>query len=244
MGTSTEAHTAAGDNTMDSAISTTGGVIKDGKAIDPVCGMTVTIDTAKHVLSDVPAAGDTHYFCSAGCKGKFELRPELYLDPALRAETERMKAAAAGSSTFTCPMHPQIEQDHPGSCPICGMALEPKGVSLSDGPSEEYVDFRKRFVVALVLTIPLFLIAMGRHLFPEQATIISAHWLDWAELVLASLSFCGGFFPTWRNCRDGTLHRRHPTEWRCASRFRASEEHCSSKLTHLSPPETTALHGE
>ena len=195
---------------MDSAISTTGDVIEDGKAIDPVCGMTVTIDTAKHVLSDVPAAGDAHYFCSAGCKGKFELRPELYLDPDLRAETEKMKAAAAGSSTFTCPMHPQIEQDHPGSCPICGMALEPKGVSLSDGPSEEYVDFRKRFVVALVLTIPLFLIAMGRHLFPEQATIISAHWLDWAELVLATpvVLWAGApFFERgWASVRTGNLN--------------------------------------
>jgi Cu+-exporting ATPase len=161
----------------------------DGKAVDPVCGMTVTVETAKHISEH---DGQTHYFCSTGCKQKFETRPELYLDPDLRAQTEAMKAGAA-DDTYTCPMHPEIEQSGPGTCPICGMALEPKGIPLTDGPSEEYLDFRRRFWVGVVLTVPLFLIAMGRHLFPAQAAIISAHWIDWFELVLATpvILWCG-----------------------------------------------------
>ena len=162
---------------------------RDRTATDPVCGMSVTVETAKHTSEH---GGARHYFCSAGCKAKFDTRPELYLDPDLKAETERMKAGAA-DDVYTCPMHPEIEQVGPGTCPICGMALEPKGIPLTDGPSEEYLDFRRRFRVGAVLTVPLFLIAMGRHLFPEQAAIISAHWLDWFELVLATpvILWCG-----------------------------------------------------
>lgn len=155
---------------------------RDRSATDPVCGMSVTVETAKHVVSH---DGETHYFCSAGCREKFETRPELYLDPDLRAETEATNAGAA-DDVYTCPMHPEVEQTGPGTCPICGMALEPKGIPLTEGPSEEYLDFRRRFIVGAVLTLPLFVVAMGRHLFPEQAAIVSAHWLDWGELLLAT----------------------------------------------------------
>lgn len=155
---------------------------RDRTATDPVCGMDVTVETAKHVASH---DGETHYFCSAGCREKFETRPELYLDPDLKAETEAMNTGAA-DDVYTCPMHPEVEQTGPGTCPVCGMALEPKGIPLTEGPSEEYLDFRRRFVVGAVLTLPLFVVAMGRHLFPEQAAIVPAHWLDWGELLLAT----------------------------------------------------------
>ncbi len=150
-----------------------------GKAIDPVCGMSVDIETARHTAAQ---DGTTYYFCSAGCRAKFETRPEIYLDPALKAAPQ----AKAADAIHTCPMHPAIEQKGPGSCPICGMALEPKGVPLNDGPSEEYLDFRRRFIVGAALTIPLFFVAMSRHLLPNVFTAFPASWLDWVELILAT----------------------------------------------------------
>ena len=150
-----------------------------GKAIDPVCGMSVSVETAKHTAAQ---EGTTYYFCSAGCRAKFETRPEIYLDPALKAAPQ----AKAADAIHTCPMHPEIEQKGPGSCPICGMALEPKGVPLDDGPSEEYLDFRRRFIVGAALTVPLFVVAMGRHLLPNVFMAFPASWLDWVELILAT----------------------------------------------------------
>ncbi|KEP68125.1 haloacid dehalogenase [Thioclava dalianensis] len=147
--------------------------------------MSVTVATAKHVAQH---DGETFYFCSAGCKSKFETRPAVFLDPELKAEP-----AAANDDIFTCPMHPEIEQIGPGSCPICGMALEPKGINLTEGPSEEYIDFRRRFVVGAALTVPLAIVAMGRHFAPDAFSIISASWLDWIELLLATpvVLWCG-----------------------------------------------------
>ncbi|SDY95811.1 heavy metal translocating P-type ATPase, partial [Citreimonas salinaria] len=151
-----------------------------GKAIDPVCGMSVTMETAKHTAEH---EGQTYFFCSAGCRAKFETRPEIYLDPALKAAPK----PEASDTIYTCPMHPEIEQKGPGTCPICGMALEPKGVPLlTDEPSEEYVDFRRRLVIGAVLTVPLFIVAMGRHFLPQFFMAIPAAWLDWAELILAT----------------------------------------------------------
>ncbi|WP_425593175.1 heavy metal translocating P-type ATPase [Jannaschia rubra] len=167
------------------ASATTTPLPADGKAIDPVCGMTVTIETVKHTAEyeDQP-----FYFCSAGCKTKFEARPAVFLDPALKAEP-----AAAADDVYTCPMHPEIEQIGPGTCPICGMALEPKGINLTDGPSKEYTDFRRRFIVGAALTIPLAIVAMGRHFAPGVFSILSASWLDWIELILATpvVLWCG-----------------------------------------------------
>jgi len=150
----------------------------DRTATDPVCGMSVDVETAKHVAEH---EGETFYFCSAKCREKFETRPEIFLDPALKAAPPERE-----DEIYTCPMHPEIEQIGPGSCPICGMALEPKGIPMTEGPSEEYIDFRRRFVVGAALTIPLAVIAMGRHFAPETFAIISASWLDWSELILAT----------------------------------------------------------
>jgi Cu+-exporting ATPase len=150
----------------------------DRTAIDPVCGMRVVVETAKHVARH---EGESYYFCSGKCREKFETRPEIFLDPALKAAPPARK-----DDIYTCPMHPEIEQIGPGSCPICGMALEPKGIPMTEGPSEEYVDFRRRFIVGAALTVPLAVIAMGRHFAPGAFAIISASWLDWIELILAT----------------------------------------------------------
>lgn len=113
--------------------------------------MTVTADSKHHHEHE----GHTHYFCSAGCKTKFAADPEKYLGEK-QAEPENVPEG----TIYTCPMHPEIEQVGPGSCPKCGMALEPKTVSLDDGPDPELADMWRRFLVATVLGVPLLAVAM------------------------------------------------------------------------------------
>jgi Cu+-exporting ATPase len=112
-------------------------------AIDPICGMTVDEATAKWTAT---VGGETFYFCSPGCKARFE------------AETHSTQHTAP--STFTCPMHPEIVRDAPGFCPICGMALEPRVATLEAQPNEELIDMQRRFVVSVVLTAPVFVLGM------------------------------------------------------------------------------------
>ena len=121
---------------------------------DPVCGMTVEPDkTEHHAYHD---ARDYH-FCSNGCKTKFVADPEHYISGKHREVRDHTPAG----TIYTCPMHPEIRQDGPGSCPICGMALEPEEFSLETGPDPEYIDMRRRFWVSAIFSIPLFIYAMG-----------------------------------------------------------------------------------
>ncbi|MFZ0601020.1 MAG: heavy metal translocating P-type ATPase, partial [Roseiarcus sp.] len=138
-------------------------------AKDPVCGMSVDPATAKHKAEH---AGAIYYFCSGGCREKFVADPMRFLTqpahaPAAHAHGHAHYASAAPSppgAIYTCPMHPEIRQDHPGSCPICGMALEPETPTEATGPSEELADMTRRFWIALALSIPVFALAMGGHL--------------------------------------------------------------------------------
>jgi Cu+-exporting ATPase len=123
-------------------------------ARDPVCGMTIDPHTAKHRAD---YRGHTYYFCSAGCRTKFIADPQKYL-------TERAPAPVAEGTIYTCPMHPQIRQTGPGSCPICGMALEPEIAGTEGGPNPELIDMTRRFWVGLVLTLPVLSLEMGGHL--------------------------------------------------------------------------------
>jgi Cu+-exporting ATPase len=123
---------------------------------DPVCGMTVSEDTphrSRHRNVD-------YFFCSAGCKAKFEREPEKFTKAA-GTERETPARPAAGSRQWTCPMHPEIVRDAPGSCPICGMALEPKTVSLDDQENPELRDMSRRFWFAAALAVPITLLSMG-----------------------------------------------------------------------------------
>ena len=132
------------------------------RAVDPVCGMTVDPHTAEHRADH---HGHTYYFCSAGCRTKFISDPQKYLGP-------RQPEPVAEGTIYTCPMHPQIRQVGPGSCPICGMALEPELAGSDTGPNPELVDMTRRFWIGLVLTIPVFVLEMGAH-------IAGAHnWID------------------------------------------------------------------
>jgi Cu+-exporting ATPase len=127
-------------------------------ATDPVCGMKVDPAAAKHRFA---YRGQGYFFCSARCRTRFESEPEKYLTPRDSRPTE---PAARAGAIYTCPMHPEVRQVGPGSCPICGMALEPEQVSLDDAPDPELIDMFRRFWIALVLTAPVFAIEMGGHL--------------------------------------------------------------------------------
>ena len=141
---------------------------------DPVCGMTVTMESphkAEH-------AGRPYWFCSAGCRTKFLTEPQKYLAPV--ASPAEPTPDAAGT-VYTCPMHPEIRQDHPGNCPKCGMTLEPVMPSLDDEDNPELADFTRRFWWTLPLTIIVTVLAMFGHRLGWMAMATQS----WVELVLS-----------------------------------------------------------
>ena len=145
---------------------------------DPVCGMTVDPATTPHHAHH---AGQDYHFCSAGCRTKFEGDPEQYVGDRPPPTVE-----AAPGTIWTCPMHPEIRQDHPGACPICGMALEPATVTADTGPSAELVDMTRRFWIGLALALPILVLEMGGHFFPALHHAISAKTSNWVQFLLAT----------------------------------------------------------
>ena len=148
------------------------------KVKDPVCAMMVDPHATQHKAEH---AGRPYYFCSAGCRAKFLAGPERYLDPVASAEAEPVPEG----TIYTCPMHPEVRQVGPGSCPICGMALEPVLVSLDAGPNEELIDMTRRFWIGLVLTLPVFVLEMGGHLLGLEH-LISQRTSNWIQMLLAT----------------------------------------------------------
>ena len=128
----------------------------DTRVTDPVCGMKVDPAASKHRAD---YGGKTFHFCSAGCRAKFIAAPESYLRPQAAASEP-----AKPGTIYTCPMHPQIRQVGPGSCPICGMALEPVEATADAGPNHELADMTRRFWIGLALTLPVFVLEMGSHI--------------------------------------------------------------------------------
>jgi len=145
---------------------------------DPVCGMRVDPATTAHHADH---AGHAYHFCSGGCLTKFIADPARYL-----GDQDRKQPPAAPGSVWTCPMHPEIRQDHPGACPICGMALEPAVAEMTSGPSAELTDMTRRFWIALVLALPVFILEMGSHLFPALHHLVPMRISVWVQLVLAT----------------------------------------------------------
>ena len=145
---------------------------------DPVCGMMV--DPHK---TDLRADHDGHpyYFCSAGCRTKFVAAPDKYLTPAELQSHEPIPEGAI----YTCPMHPQIRQIGPGACPICGMTLEPVVMTAQTPPNAELADFTRSFWIGLALTIPVFTLEMGGHLFSIDH-LIAPQVSNWVQLLLAT----------------------------------------------------------
>lgn len=148
------------------------------EAIDPVCGMKVDRASAKHFLRH---EGEKYYFCSAGCLAKVQNAPQDYL-----GDRPAPKPMPAGTQ-YTCPMHPEIVRDGPGSCPICGMALEPAGIPTGDeGPNPELVDFTRRFWISAACSVPLLLITMGPMLGLPLRAWIGESLATWLEFALAT----------------------------------------------------------
>lgn len=149
---------------------------------DPVCGMNVT-EQSPNVLQ---REGRSVYFCSTGCKAKFAADPAKYLVADLTADTTVLLTKSTPSepiptgTIYTCPMHPEVRQDYPGVCPKCGMTLEPEMPTLDEGESPELIDFKRRFIWTLPLTIIVTFLAMVGHRLQwfEMAT------QSWIELVL------------------------------------------------------------
>jgi len=125
--------------------------------------------------------GADYHFCSAGCRAKFIADPERYLSGA-PIEPEDVPPG----TIWTCPMDPEVRQDHPGPCPICGMALEPELVSADAGPSAELVDMTRRLWIGLALALPVFALEMGSHIFPALHHLVPARLSGWLQGALAT----------------------------------------------------------
>jgi Cu+-exporting ATPase len=179
--------------------------------IDPICGMTVDPATA---AGKFEYEGKEYYFCSAHCLRKFSSSPQAYLNGgptaaqmAAHSSSQApvqisLKSQAAHSPApqsqpgrkYTCPMHPEIVRDGPGSCPICGMALEPLTASLDDEENPELIDMTRRFWISLVLTLPVFFLAMSEMIPPLQHAL-SMRAINWIQLVLATPVVLWGGWP-------------------------------------------------
>src|SRR5690242_14047667 len=148
-----------------------------GAVKDPGCGMTVDPATAKHRADH---SGTTYYFCSAGCRAKFVADPSRYL-----AARPKPAVPAPAGTIYTCPMHPQIRQLGPGSCPICGMALEPEVATAEAGPSAELIDMRRRFWIGLGLSVPVVVLEMGAHV-ANLHMMVGPRVSNWLQFVFAT----------------------------------------------------------
>jgi Cu+-exporting ATPase len=151
------------------------GTTEEKSAVDPVCGMKVDPATTAHHTTH---EGRNFYFCSARCREKFIADAAKYVQP----KEEPEPPAAPAGTIYTCPMHPEIRQDHPGNCPKCGMALEPVMPSLEEGENPELTDFRRRFWWTLPLTVVTFVLAMAGH----RLGWMDARAQTWTELILAT----------------------------------------------------------
>ena len=171
-------------------------------ATDPVCGMKVDPATSKHCFDH---RGTAYHFCSAGCRAKFAANPDSYLKPKAAA------APAKPGAIYTCPMHPQIRQVGPGSCPICGMALEPVEVSAEAQPNHELADMSRRFWIGLVLTLPVLVLEMGSHIpglgLHELVPPATSTWVQFALATPVVLWAGWPFFQRgWASVRSGNLN--------------------------------------
>lgn len=170
---------------------------------DPVCGMTVKNPSDARKFD---YKGQAYFFCSDGCLAKFKADPETYLN-----KSPKPQPAASPSGSYTCPMHPEVSQNHPGECPICGMALEPEVATADSEENHELTMMTRRFWVCAVLTLPVFLIAMS-DVVPGQPLqkMASQKALMWIEFILALPVVVWGAWPFylrgWRSIVNGRFN--------------------------------------
>lgn len=169
---------------------------------DPVCNMDVLSDSEYHFQH----AGKNYYFCSEHCLHKFQEHPEQYIEPDSSAQHE----AVGGSTVYTCPMHPEVKQDHPGTCPICGMTLEPVTIGVEE-ENKELTDMTRRFWISAILALPAFVLATVADLLPAWLPRgLSMHVIQWIEFLLATPVVLWGGWPIfvrgWRSVQTWNLN--------------------------------------
>ena len=165
-------------------------------AIDPICGMTVDEKTALSAELN----GQTHYFCCESCRTKFKSQPPAGKKP-LKSSDSGPAPKGSAKTIYTCPMHPEVQQDHPGDCPKCGMALEPKAGTQSDEAEDdsELRDMTRRFWVGAALAIPVFVLAMA-HVIPGlgEHSWVGGPVSRWIQFVLTTPVVVWGAWPFFR----------------------------------------------
>jgi len=164
--------------------------VKDGVR-DPVCGMLVDPHTTQHRHQH---EGRTYYFCSGGCRSKFAAEPTKYLTKSSKSAENKSVENIPEGAIYTCPMHPQIRQVGPGSCPICGMALEPVLATAEAGPNAELIDMSRRFWIGLILSLPVVALEMGGHL-TGLLHYVSQTTSNWVQMILATPVVLWGGWP-------------------------------------------------
>jgi Cu+-exporting ATPase len=180
---------------------TSGGASRTHAVKDPVCGMDVNPEAKRH---SAELDGETYYFCCDGCRQKFLDEPARYLEAPMGAPP-----ADPAGTMYTCPMHPEIRHMGPGSCPLCGMALEPLMGAAHNGPNAELADMARRFWIGAALTLPIVVLEMAGHFLPLHALVsaATAQWIQ-AGFALPVVLWAGGpfFVRGWRSLAAFSLN--------------------------------------
>jgi Cu+-exporting ATPase len=156
----------------------------------------MTVEPARSAGSHV-YQGKTYHFCSRHCLQKFQADPARFVAappaPGVAAEAWQGLPAHVSGTEYSCPMHPEVVRAHPGSCPLCGMALEPRTVALDEGPNPELIDMVRRFWIGVVLSLPIFVLAMGEMVPGWPQHLLDMRTLNWVQLALATpvVLWCG-----------------------------------------------------
>jgi Cu+-exporting ATPase len=172
----------------------------DAGVRDPVCGMTVDPAKTPHHAEH---GGQAFHFCSARCRERFLAEPAKFLAP-----TPAPPVPTAPGTFYVCPMHPEVRQDHPGTCPICGMALEPEMPSLDEEENPELRDFRRRFWWTLPLTVVVFALAM----FGDRLPSLPHAARSWLELALSAPVVLWAALPFFERGLQ-SVRNRSPNMW-------------------------------
>ncbi len=186
------------------SISNTADIEAGNVAKDPVCGMSVKLDAGKPTVAHQQ---QTYHFCSKGCASKFEIDPEFYLT----GGPQRRQKSAPKAAQYTCPMHPEIIEDHPADCPLCGMALEPMGIP-DDAPNPELIDFTKRFWISSGLGIPVVLIAMAPMLGIDLLKILTSQVSHYLQMLLTAPIVLWAGWPFFKR-GWGSIVNKSPNMW-------------------------------
>ena len=203
-----------------------------GMEKDPVCGMKVSSDSR----FKAEYHGTTYHFCSENCETKFTAAPQKYTIPVI----DETPPSTPEGTIYTCPMHPEIRQDHPGNCPKCGMTLEPIIPELNEEENPELTDLSRRFWWTLPLTAVVFVLAM----FGHRLGWMEASAQSWVELVLSTPVVLWSGYPFFERCVQSFIHRS-PNMWTLIG-LGTGAAYLYSVIATVAPgvfPETFTAHG-